>query len=206
MVSPIVKSPANHAADPGQAPLDFATSNRPAPLQLKLAAAPGRQAASRALPPGSAKRGWKVRFFRKLASAPAICLFATVIAPGLFIGARHGLVHHFPAAAKLYAAIGRPVNLDGLDLRAVSSVLKAENGGKYLLIKGEIVNLRNRTSKLPNLDLALRGGDGRNVYTWQAPSPTKRIKAHDSISFVARLDSPPEGAQDVLVRFARKGS
>jgi hypothetical protein len=98
-----------------------------------------------------------------------------------------------------------PVNLDGLDLRGVSSVMKTEDGGRFLLIRGEIVNLRERTGKLPNLQLALRGPDGRAMYTWQAPSPTRTIKARDSIRFVARLDSPPEGAKDVVVKFARNG-
>ncbi len=151
------------------------------------------------------QRSWKKRVLGKLASPPAIFVLATIIAPGLFLGARNSLVENVPATAKIYAAIGLPVNLDGLDLRDVSSELKTGPEGKHLLIKGEIVNLRNTTGNLPNLQLALRGKDGRDLYNWQAPSPQKRIKAHDSIRFVARLDAPPEGARDVFVRFAKRG-
>lgn len=152
-----------------------------------------------------AKRRWKLRFFQKLASPSALFILATIIAPGLLLGARGKIVTAVPASAKIYAAVGLPVNLDGLELANVSSVLKTENGNEHLLIKGEIVNKRDKTGKLPNLQLALRGPDGRDLYNWQAPSPQKRIKARHSIRFVARLDSPPEGALDVFVRFARKG-
>ena len=145
------------------------------------------------------------KMFRGMTSAPAMFFFATIIAPGLLLGARQTIVANLPVTAKAYAAIGMPVNLDGLDLRGVSSVMKTEDGGRFLLIRGEIVNLRERTGNLPNLQLALRGQDGRAMYTWQAPSPTRTIKARDSIRFVARLDSPPEGAKDVVVEFARKG-
>ncbi len=145
------------------------------------------------------------KMFRGMTSAPAMFFFATIIAPGLLLGARQTIVANLPVTAKAYAAIGMPVNLDGLDLRGVSSVMKTEDGGRFLLIRGEIVNLRERTGNLPNLQLALRGPDGRAMYTWQAPSPTRTIKARDSIRFVARLDSPPEGAKDVVVEFARKG-
>lgn len=145
------------------------------------------------------------KMFRGMTSAPAMFFFATIIVPGLLLGARQTIVANLPVTAKAYAAIGMPVNLDGLDLRGVSSVMKTEDGGRFLLIRGEIVNLRERTGNLPNLQLALRGPDGRAMYTWQAPSPTRTIKARDSIRFVARLDSPPEGAKDVVVEFARKG-
>ena len=152
-----------------------------------------------------AKRSWKRRVIGKLASPPAIFVLATIIAPGLFLGARHGLVEQVPAMAQVYGAIGLPVNLDGLELRDVTSTLKTDAQGRHLLVKGQIINVRDRTGKLPNLRLALRGKDGRDLYNWQAPTPQKRIKARDTIRFVARLDSPPEGVKDVFVRFARKG-
>ncbi|MCC2098935.1 MAG: hypothetical protein KDJ29_18740 [Hyphomicrobiales bacterium] len=148
--------------------------------------------------------GFAQRLLRPLTSAPAMVFLAFIIAPGMLLGARKAIVTAAPGTAKLYAAIGMPVNLDGLDLRDVSSVLKSDDSGRYLLIRGEITNLRNGKTRLPNLQLALRGPDGRAMYTWQAPSPTKSIKARDSIHFVARLDSPPEGAKDVVVEFARK--
>jgi len=176
------------------------TSTRPSPIAPVQRP---RQAAN--AKSGAQKRGWKKRLAGKFVSPPALFVFATVIAPSLLLGARHGIVQHMPAAAPLYAAIGLPVNLDGLDLRNVTSVLENGAGGKRLLIKGEIVNLKSRTGKLPNLQMALRGKDGRDLYTWQAPSPQSRIKANATIRFVARLDSPPGGAQDVFVRFAQKG-
>ncbi|MGE3245295.1 MAG: hypothetical protein AB7F96_20635 [Beijerinckiaceae bacterium] len=148
------------------------------------------------------KRGWKTRFFRKLASAPALFVFATIVAPGLLLGARYKIVEAAPATARAYAAIGLPVNLDGLDLRNISSELNEEDSAKFLIVRGEIVNLRDKPGVLPNLQLALRGSGGQQLYSWQAPSPQKRIGKHASIRFMARLDSPPEGAQDVSVRFA----
>ncbi len=154
-------------------------------------------------PEFSAKRGWKNRFFNKLTSMPAILVFATLILPGLVLGMRNTIVEKMPVAGKLYAAIGLPVNLDGLDLKNVTSVVRKDGGSRHLLVQGEIVNLRKRNGALPNLQLAVRDLEGRTVYSWQAPSPQKKIAAHQSIRFQARLDAPPEDASQVLVKFAR---
>lgn len=155
-------------------------------------------------PEFSAKRGWKTRFFRKMTSVPAMLVFATLILPGMVLGMRHAIVDKMPVTGKLYAAAGIPVNLDGLDLRNVTSIVRKDGGSRLLLVQGEIVSLRKRSGALPNLHLALRDSDGRTMYSWQAPSPQKKIAARQSIRFQARLDAPPENASLVLVRFARR--
>ena len=154
----------------------------------------------------AAKRGWKSRFYNKLASAPVVFVLATIVCPGLLLGMRDSIVAAAPVMAPVYTAVGMPVNLDGLDLRNVTSVLRDEGGASHLLVKGEIVNLRRRAGSLPNLQLVLHNARGHAMYRWQAPSPHKRIDAKAAVRFVARLDSPPEKASAVSVRFAGRGN
>lgn len=150
----------------------------------------------------SPKRGWKNRFYMKMTSTPAMFLLATIALPGILLGARFKIVETVPGLAPLYTALGLPVNLDGLDLRNVISLLREDNGKRHLLVQGEIVNLQRQTRTLPNLHLELHGGEGAPMYAWQAPSPHKRIEARAVVRFVARLDAPPEQASTVKIRFA----
>jgi hypothetical protein len=74
-----------------------------------------------------------------------------------------------------------------------------------LLVTGEIANLRDRETPAPNLRLALRAGDGRELYVWTARSPKASLGARERVTFRARLAAPPASVHDVLVKFAVPG-
>jgi hypothetical protein len=74
-----------------------------------------------------------------------------------------------------------------------------------LLVTGEIANLRDRETAAPNLRLALRNEDGRELYVWTARAPKSRLGAHERVTFRARLAAPPAGVRDVLVKFVAPG-
>ena len=58
---------------------------------------------------------------------------------------------------------------------------------------------------MPNLRLALRGEDGREIYVWTARAPKISLSARERVPFRARLAAPPAGVRDVLVKFAAPG-
>ena len=74
-----------------------------------------------------------------------------------------------------------------------------------LLITGEIVNLRQAETPVPNLRITLRGDDRRELYLWTAHEPKPRLGPHERVAFRARLAAPPSGVRDVLVKFAAPG-
>ena len=121
------------------------------------------------------------------------------------IGAREAIVAAAPLTAGAYAAIGLPVNLRGLRIDDVSARLAEGGDKKVLLVEGAIVNLRQEETAAPDLRIALRAADGRELYVWTTRAPKDRLARGESLRFAARLAAPPAGIEDALVKFAAPG-
>jgi hypothetical protein len=141
------------------------------------------------------------------ALAPAFVLACLVIAAMTAVGARATIVSIAPATASVYASVGLPVNLLGLSIAKVhATIAEQTEGSGELLVSGEIENLRDAKTSAPNLRLALRGEDGREIYVWTAKGPKSSLNARERVAFRARLAAPPAGVRDVLVKFAAPGN
>jgi hypothetical protein len=141
------------------------------------------------------------------AAAPALLLVGLVSASTMAIAARAAIVSVAPATAAAYALAGMPVNLRGLSIADVRATATHEPDSQgELLVTGEIANLRDRETPAPNLRLALRGEDGRELYVWTARAPKASLNARERVPFRARLAAPPAGVRDVLVKFAAPGN
>jgi Protein of unknown function (DUF3426) len=141
------------------------------------------------------------------ALAPAFVLVGLVIAGTAAIAARAAIVSIAPATAAVYAGVGIPVNLRGLTIADVrATVTQPSEGQGELLVTGEIANLRDSETRAPNLRLALRGEDGRELYIWTARPPKTSLGARERVPFRARLAAPPAGVREVLVKFAEPGN
>jgi len=128
---------------------------------------------------------------------------ATVIGAMALIVLRDKIVRVSPRAATPFAALGLPVNLDGLAFSDLRSRVAMEGARKALLIEGEIVNLRRDAKSLPPLTLSVRGSDGQAKYAWTTRAPKARLEPGERVAFHARLASPPEDGAEVLVHFAQ---
>jgi hypothetical protein len=138
--------------------------------------------------------------------APAFVLVGLVIMGTTAIAARTTIVSVAPATAALYAGAGLAVNLSGLSIAKVHvTVAQQTEGPVELLITGEIENLRDANTSVPDLHLALRGEDGREIYVWTAKGPRISLNARERVPFRARLAAPPAGVRDVLVKFSAPG-
>jgi hypothetical protein len=121
------------------------------------------------------------------------------------IGARESIVAAAPFAAGAYAAIGLPVNLRGLAIENVRARIDESGDRKVLLVEGAIVNLRRGETAAPDLRIALRAADRRELYVWTTRAPKDRLAGAERVGFTARLATPPEGAEDALVKFVAPG-
>ena len=115
---------------------------------------------------------------------------------------REDIVRLAPPLAGAYAALGLPVNVQGLEWREVRTSLVTEASQKVLAVEGEIRNLRNQSQSLPDIQLSLRDTSGREVYVWKTPAPKADLGGGETIAFRARLASPPGSATAVRVLFA----
>jgi predicted Zn finger-like uncharacterized protein len=145
--------------------------------------------------------------FRGNKSGGGAAIAAILIVAGAMAvaGERAAIVRLVPNTARLFAAVGLPVNLRGLALDNVRTNIFDLGDRRVLVIEGAIVNLRDSATEAPNIRIALRGADKRELYAWTAPAPKSRLEPDEQVAFRTRLAAPPDGVSDVLVKFASVG-
>jgi predicted Zn finger-like uncharacterized protein len=119
-----------------------------------------------------------------------------------FVLQRETFVALAPQTAKLYAALGLPVNLRGLEFASVNTAMGMDEDQPVLIVQGEIRNIRSASVDVPPIRVMLRGADGRDIYEWTADAPRTTLGTGETVVFRTRLASPPTDGRDVVVRFA----
>jgi hypothetical protein len=118
-------------------------------------------------------------------------LFAIVLGSMSLVGLKEQIVRAVPASGALYAAIGMPVNVRGLEFRGVTSRVAGENGQRLLKVKGEIANLRSAPTQVPRVEVVVEEENGRPLYRWTAAMPKPKLGGGESVTFETRLVAPP---------------
>ncbi len=125
-----------------------------------------------------------------------------LVAIGSALAFRHAIVAAVPQLGGLYAAIGLPVNLHGVELRGVVAGIVYPGGWKRLRVEGEIANIVDRTVAVPTIELAILGPDGTELAAWQAAPTADGLAPGAAIPFVTEFADPPEGARRIVFRLA----
>lgn len=120
----------------------------------------------------------------------------------LLVVNRNSIVDLWSPSANIFALIGTPVNLRGLEISNLRSVLVEEDGLRTLTVEGDIKNVADSSLKVPELDVNIRGSAARALYSWRAPSPRSTLGKGETMTFRTRLAAPPHGAAEVQVRFS----
>ncbi len=156
-------------------------------------------AAKRARRAESQRKG-KKRLWQKVLSLPVliVILLAALVAA---IQGRQSVVKHLPQTASLYAALGMPVNLRGLEFVGVKSTGEFNDGMMVLVVEGAIVNVTRQNLDVPRLRFAMRSAAGHEVYAWTALPSKTQLAPGESLPFRSRLASPPPDGKEVIVRF-----
>ena len=117
------------------------------------------------------------------------------------VGLRDRVVGMVPDLAGLYAAVGLPVNLRGLEFRDLTTTETMENGIPLLVVSGTIQNISGDRADVPRVRLAVRGTGGHEIYVWTAMPSRSELAAGEALPFWAQLASPPAEGREVAVRF-----
>lgn len=161
----------------------------------------------------SVESGVRRRRTNKRASAKAPREGASPLASGLVVlgvlvacmaGAvyfREAVVRTVPDMAGLFAAIGLPVNLRGLEFRDITASIEFEAGQPVTVVEGRIENVTDVSLAVPRLRLAVRGGDGREVMSWAASATRPVVGPRESVPFRTRLTASVRDGSDIEVRF-----
>ena len=131
---------------------------------------------------------------------PAVIGVLALTLLGLF-AARQQVVRHLPQTASLYAALGLPVNLRGLEFENIKTLRETQDGVPVLIVEGDIVGTTARLTEVPRLRFAVLDGAGREIYAWTARPSRTLLPPGETLPFRSQLASPPAEASSISVRF-----
>lgn len=130
-----------------------------------------------------------------------VAIAAMLVACAAMVGLRKDVVRHAPQLASLYASIGLPVNLRGLDFTDVKVGSEIRDGVPVLVVEGAIVSKVAMPVDVPRLRFSLRNISGAELYAWTAQPAQPVLEPGQRMPFRSRLASPPAEGHDVQVRF-----
>jgi hypothetical protein len=134
-------------------------------------------------------------------SWPVLVVLAGAIILTLFFTGREQVVRTMPQAADVYAGLGVPVNLRGIEFQNVRGSNETADGVTVLVVEGKLVNITPRTIELPRLRLSVRDSAAKEIYTWTATAPKPSLGPGEVAEFRSRLASPPADGKAIEVRF-----
>lgn len=135
----------------------------------------------------------------------AICA-AGLLLIGTTIWQRDLAVGAAPQLAGVFERLGMPVNIRGLRLSAVESGVVDDGQGRFLIVEGDVANIRRGVTPVPPIEVLVKDAAGQTLYTWTTDPPRPSLEPAELVRFRARLAQPPENGQSVLVRFATQGA
>jgi predicted Zn finger-like uncharacterized protein len=121
------------------------------------------------------------------------------------ISYRQSIALMWPQTSSMYATIGLPVNVLGLDLRDVTPAQTFDAGQPQLEVSGRVVNVAKHRIPVPHVRVALYDGEQREIYRWTFDSGVGTLAPGAGGGFTTRLASPPREAKNVSVRFVDAG-
>ena len=149
----------------------------------------------------SANRSW--RAISGLSPSLALGLILLAALP-LACLARVNVVRTVPQTASLFARIGLPVNVRGIEIRDVVAFSSPAEEGRpaELVVEGDLVGVARADTPVAPLSVEIRDAGGRAVRTFPVPPPRAVLAASETARFHARLPSPPPDGRAVVLRFA----
>ncbi|MCJ2109525.1 zinc-ribbon domain-containing protein [Methylobacterium sp. E-041] len=141
-----------------------------------------------------------------LSPALAACLVVLAAIP-LACLARVPVVQALPQAAGLFARIGLPVNLRGLEIRDVAAVRTPADGEKpaELAVEGDLVGIARGGVLVPPISVVMRDAAAGVVRTYTIAPPRSRLAQGETARFAGRFSDPPEQGRGIEVRFSDAG-
>ncbi|WP_082476044.1 zinc-ribbon domain-containing protein [Methylobacterium sp. Leaf99] len=141
---------------------------------------------------------------RRARLSPGAAIGLSMVAGlGLAVLGRTTVVRAMPQSAGLYARIGLPVNLRGLDLRDVVA-FQTQGDGAQLVVEGDVVGVAAEGAPVPPIEIEVRDGRDQTLYRWSVAAPRRTLENRETARFRASLQAPPPEARAVSVRFASR--
>lgn len=169
-------------------------------------------AAPEPVAPGPARPDTKAKVLPRAARWRGLAGLSPSVAAGLAVLAclplaliaRSTVVRAMPQSAGLYARLGLPVNLRGIELRDVVAFQTPGEGAKgQLVIEGDLVGVASAAAAVPPIEVEIRDGRDQPLYRWTVAPPRPALENRETARFRASLSAPPAQGRSVQVRFAQ---
>ncbi len=135
----------------------------------------------------------------------AVAGLASVAFLVAFLAGRENAVTAIPDLAGLYAAIGLPVNLQGLAINDLTAIRFRSGDGAGLNVAGVVVNLKENDQPVPGLVVELRDSAHGPIRAIAIAPPVAHLAGLDAKAFRIVIEDVPKTAVGVAVRFANSG-
>jgi predicted Zn finger-like uncharacterized protein len=136
---------------------------------------------------------------RRTARLGAFVLLVSILLLGFSL--RTDLVTWFPALAGLYAAIGMPVNVVGLEFEDSKTLSSFRSGKSVMLITSRIRSISNQSVPVPPVLVSLLDAGGASVYEWTVTPKAAEMAPGEVLEFSTEISAPPQGAVTVRLSF-----
>jgi predicted Zn finger-like uncharacterized protein len=147
----------------------------------------------------SIRRNLPTGRLRRTVRVAAVLGLLVVAACGFAL--RTEIVRQFPDLAGVYAALGLPVNVIGLEFRDVRTLASLVQGAETLVVNGQIVSAADRWVVVPAVVVTLLNEAGGAIYEWSVTPEARDLEPGEAINFETRLTQPPQGAVRVRLTF-----
>jgi hypothetical protein len=114
------------------------------------------------------------------------------------IGARGLIVRTVPRMAALYASVGLPVNVRGLE---IGTLRPERSESSDVTVAGAIRNVARHRVPVPRLVYEVRDARGATLATWTERAPSKWLATGRTLPFVSSPHELPPESHSVLVHF-----
>ncbi len=193
-------------------PEDQAEAPLPAAIEGPIIEQPAPYDRPRETPPKSrlrarAKPKTRPRLAGLKASRPRTKLIAIGLACAALVlsalALRNMVVAAMPQAASLFASIGLPVNLRGIEIRDVAVFQNLPVGDKpgELVVEGDLLGIASGRVAVPDLAIEVRDEHDQTLYRWTVAGPRASLEAAENARFRASLSAPPAAGRSVSLRF-----
>jgi predicted Zn finger-like uncharacterized protein len=136
---------------------------------------------------------------RRTARLGAFVLLLSLLLLGFSL--RNDLVAWFPALAGLYAAVGLPVNVIGLEFEGSKTMTTFRSGKAVMLITSRIRSIASQVVPVPPVLVSLLDESGATVYEWTVTPQATEMAPGEVFEFSTEVSAPPQRAVTVRLSF-----
>jgi predicted Zn finger-like uncharacterized protein len=124
---------------------------------------------------------------------------------GVAFWSRDIVVHHFPAANKVFMMVGFPANTLGYGLKIYEpkTFLDVKGKKRILGVTGQIMNETGKIIEVPLLKAILIGSKGEDLAGWSFEAKEPRILPGEKVDYETATENPPRGATGLRITFTR---